>query len=238
VLEEMISVIVPVFNEERNIEKTLTGLTKTLQDLACSFEIIVVNDGSTDNTRDVLSGKAGIRLISYESNRGKGYALRAGLRRARGEFVGYIDGDGEIDPAYLADFYKEITRGDCEVIIGRKVRLKKDPLRKLYSHGFRFLVRFLFGLKVDTQTGIKLFDRKAKSLSGVRNDGYLYDLEFLIACSEQGFRIKEMPVVLADSKKLNRIHFLQVLGLLTEMVNLKIWRSICSRQESYGYYSL
>lgn len=235
----MISVIVPVFNEEPNIGMTLTSLTKTLQALSCPFEIIVVNDGSTDNTLDVLSGYKGIRLISYDLNRGKGYALRAGFRIARGEYVGYIDGDGEIDPLYLADFYREIARGDCDVIIGRKVRLKKDPLRKLYSQGLRLLVRLLFGLRVDTQTGVKLFNRKVKkNFSGGRNDGYLYDLEILIACSEQRCRIREMPVVLTDGKKLNRIRFRQALGLLAEIVNLKIGRSTCSGQENYGYYSL
>lgn len=233
----MISIIVPVFNEEKNIGNTLMSLTKTLHNLSSPYEIIVVNDGSTDNTIDVLARHGNIRLVSYESNRGKGYALRTGIAIARGEFVGFIDGDGEIDPAYLTDFYREIAGGKYDVIIGRKVRLKRNSLRKIYSQGFRFLVWLLFGIKADTQTGIKLFNRKVKEFSPEQCDGYLFDLELLIACSDQRYSIKEMPVVLADIKKLNRISFRQALRLLGEMVNLKIRRNTCRAEESYGFYS-
>lgn len=234
----MISIIVPVFNEENNIGNTLTSLTNTLQDLPCPYEIIVVNDGSTDGTGDILTRRDSIRLVSYTSNRGKGYAVKTGIAAARGEFVGFIDGDGEIDPAYLADFYREISAERYDVIIGRKVGLKRNPLRKIYSQGFRFLVWLLFGIKADTQTGIKLFNSKIKMFSPGQCDGYLYDLEMLIACSDRNYSIKEMPVVLSDVDKLNRISFCEVMKIIKDMVNLKIRRNTCSGQESYGYYSL
>jgi len=231
----MISMIVPVYNEEENIKNTLKELKIQLQKLS-DFQIIVVNDGSTDATLDVLSEIEGIKIISYSENRGKGFALRKGIMHARGQIIGFIDGDGEISPQFISKFYTEIKNGSADVVIGRKQNLKKSLIRKIYSVGFKIACLVLFGIIIDTQTGIKMFNNKIKSLS-IMNDGFLFDLELIIACKEKNLTIKEIPVQLSKVKKHSRIGWRQALQMLLNLLCLKVGRQSCSGQQSYGYYS-
>lgn len=236
----MISIIVPVYNEEENIGKTLRELKETLRKLT-HFEIIVVNDGSTDGTLKVLSETVGIKTISYPENRGKGFALRKGIMQAKGQIIGFIDGDGEISPQFISRFYEEIEKGGADVVVGRKKNQKKSLVRRVFTHCFRLICRVLFGLTFETQAGIKLFDRKVKYLD-IQNDSYLFDLELLLACKEKSMNIKEIPVELRSIEKRNRIGWLQALKMLISLIILKIGRTPCSSpqtcasQQSCGYY--
>lgn len=230
----MISIIVPVFNEEKHIKNTLQELKNTLQQLG-DHEIIVVNDGSTDNTQQIIEKINGIDIISYCRNRGKGYALRKGIAQSKGQIIGFIDGDGEISPRLISRLYEEIRKGKADVVVGKKQNLKKNMIRKLYSVGFRALCLVLFGLNIDTQTGLKLFKRKIKSIY-VQNDSYLFDLELIIACKEKKMSIKEIPIQLSTVQKRSRIGVGQVMHMLAALINIKLGRQTCTNQQSCGYY--
>ena len=236
----MISIIVPVYNEEKNIGRMLRDLKDTLRKLT-HFEIIVVNDGSTDETMKVLAETVGIKIISYPVNKGKGFALRKGIMQARGDIIGFIDGDGEISPRFLEQFYEEMKDGGADMVVGRKNNHKKSLVRKVFTHCFRLICRVLFGLTFETQAGIKLFNRKVKYLD-IQNDGYLFDLELLLACKERNMNIKEIPVELRNIEKRNRIGWPQVLQMLISLIILKIGRTPCSSsqtcasQQGCGYY--
>lgn len=231
----MISIIVPVYNEEGRIQGTLISLRETLEALESDYEIIVVNDGSRDNTLAVIKEIPGIRVVSYPQNRGKGYALRQGIESSRGEYVGFLDGDGEISPHFLGAFFQEITQGQADVVVGKKTNLKRNPLRKVYSLGFKVIAWLLFDLKVETQTGIKLFNHRIRNLN-LLNDGFIFDLELLIACNDVNMKVVELPVQLTENSKENRFRIGQVLFMVREIIHLKIWRMACSSLESFGYY--
>lgn len=218
----MISMIVPVFNEEDNIRSTLEELKAVLGKLA-NYEIIVVNDGSTDNTYQIVSQIEGIRIISYRNNRGKGYSLRQGIRQSRGQIIGYIDGDGEISPWYIPRFYEELRDSGTDIVIAKKQNFKKSIPRKLYSLGFRIICSLFFGLSVDTQTGLKMFRRQVKNLP-VRDDNYLFDLELLLACKENRLKIKEVPVRISACGKTGRIGLRQAWSMLGDVIKLKTRR--------------
>ncbi|PKM90763.1 MAG: hypothetical protein CVU87_01400 [Firmicutes bacterium HGW-Firmicutes-12] len=233
-MNKVISIIVPVYNEEKHILNTLEELKKTLQQLE-DYEIIVVNDGSTDNTYKVVAEINGIRVISYYNNKGKGFALRKGIAQARGQLVGFIDGDGEISPRFIEPLYAEIKKGKADIVVGKKLNLKKNIVRKLFSLAFRVVSFTLFGLSIDTQTGIKIFNKKVKALQ-VQNDSYLFDLELLIACKEKSLRIKEIPVRISTVHKTSRIGVREALEMFFNLINIKIGRQSCTNQQNYGYY--
>jgi glycosyltransferase involved in cell wall biosynthesis len=230
----MISIIVPVYNEAKQIRNTLEELKDTIQELG-DYEIIVVNDGSTDNTDEIIAEIKGIRIISYYKNKGKGFALRKGIAQSRGQVIGFIDGDGEISPRFIEPLYREIEKGEADIVVGKKLNLKKNILRKVFSITFRFVCFLLFGLTIETQTGIKIFNKKVKTLP-VQSDSYLFDLELLIACKERSMKIKEMPVRISDVNKTSRIGLRQALGMFFNLINIKIGRQSCSNQQNYGYY--
>lgn len=218
----MISMIVPVFNEEENIRNTLEELKAALEKLA-DYEIIVVNDGSTDNTYQIIAQIEGIKIVSYRNNRGKGYALRQGIRQSRGQIVGYIDGDGEISPRYIPQFYEELRDTGTDIVVAKKQNLKRSIPRKLYSLGFRIICHYFFGLSVDTQTGLKMFRKQVKNFS-VQDDYYLFDLELLLACKENKLKIKEVPVRISACKKAGRIGWRQAMSMFGDLIRLKTRR--------------
>ena len=155
--------------------------------------------------------------------------------QSKGQIIGFIDGDGEISPRFIPRFYEEIKDGKIDVAVGKKQNMKKSVVRKVYSLGFRFVCLLLFGLPVETQTGIKLFDRKVKKLH-IHNDSYLFDLELIIACKEKSMTIKEIPVELTCVQKCGRIGWRQAWQMLRGLINLKMGRQLCSGRQSCGYY--
>jgi len=205
----------PLYNEgERiasNVEQTL-GVLRMLG----PFEIILVNDGSTDNSGEAiarLAEKHPDEVVSLQLPRsGKGEALRTGARTARGEFVVFIDADLDLPPEQILFFVAIQRVKKADAVIGSKMHPDSTVdypfIRRVYSLGYFLLVKFLFGLPVrDTQTGLKLVRRDLllRALEKTENRGFTLDLELLVRLVQLGAVMVEAPVVVRHSMKFGGI---------------------------------
>jgi glycosyltransferase involved in cell wall biosynthesis len=214
--EELLSVVIPVFNEAAGIERCLVETTAALMQLASRFEIIVVDDGSTDGTleqaRRVADKIPGVRIEATTTNAGKGSALIRGMQMARGELVLFADADLEVHPRQFELLYATLVREDADIVIGSKLHRDADidyPLkRRVLSVGYYIGIRVLFRLPVhDTQTGLKLYRRRVLERVGPRLlvKRFAHDLEVLVNAHRMGYRIAEAPVVVTRERAFPRV---------------------------------
>jgi glycosyltransferase involved in cell wall biosynthesis len=199
-----LSVIVPAYREGKNIAQNLRRLLAELDGLGITYEVIVVSDGNTDDTvleaESVVSSK--IKVVEYNVNMGKGYALRCGVSRSSGELISFIDADMELDPRYIKPFLAVMDGFDCDAVIGSKRHPMSNVdypfFRRFQSSIYQLLIRGLFHLKLrDTQTGLKLFRRKVLEevvpLLAIKR--FAFDLELLVVARRLGYRkVMEAPV--------------------------------------------
>jgi glycosyltransferase involved in cell wall biosynthesis len=202
--EPFLSVVVPAFNQEGTIVGNIRVIAAELGLLPCTWEIVIVSDGSTDGTLDELLAirDRRVRVLGYTANKGKGNALKVGSEAARGRYVAWLDGDLDLSPASIAQMLEAIRRSGANAVIGSKRHPASEvdyPLRRrLYSRAYQWLVQLLFGLHVrDTQVGLKVFEGRVLKgvLPLVLVKRYAFDLEVLVVARHLGFRqIEEHPV--------------------------------------------
>jgi glycosyltransferase involved in cell wall biosynthesis len=203
----LLSVVVPVFNLAETIGENVRTIRQQVEAaLGRPIELIVVSDGSSDRSEErVLEDDPELaRVIHYDRNLGKGYAVRTGALAARGRFVSFVDADLDVDPAALAEFLRLAEGESLDIVIGSKrhpdSQVHYPRSRRVGSWFYQQLVRLLFQLDVrDTQVGLKLFRREVAEavfpLLLVKQ--FAFDLEFLAVANALGFRrIREQPVKL------------------------------------------
>ncbi len=196
-----ISIIMPAYNEAECIAKSIAVAMDQFETVHRDFEIIIVDDGSTDETRrmaeDVYDKR--VKIVGYEQNKGKGYALKRGFDFATGEFSLLVDSDLEIHARDLDSLVRELETSD--LVIGSKRHplstVVTPTVRKFLSLGFNVLERLLTGVKVsDTQSGLK--GARSTALYGILPllsvKKYAFDAELLTVASLANLRIKEQPV--------------------------------------------
>lgn len=193
------SVIVPCYNEEENIKECI----ERIPEMGIGTEVIVVDDGSTDDTSSVVKKimleKKNVRLISYQKNRGKGYATREGLNASKGEILMILDADMAVPPEDLPKFYELIASGKAEFVNGTRMvyPMEGEAMRDLHIFGnkiFSHIFSYLLGKYVsDTLCGTKVFFRKDYQFMKMKEDAWP-DFDLLFGASKLGLNIKEMPV--------------------------------------------
>jgi dolichyl-phosphate beta-glucosyltransferase len=199
-----LSVVVPAYNEERRLPETLPRIVDFLRAQTYPCEVIVVDDGSTDGTADVVEGIAAeapsVRLIKNE-HRGKGYAVKTGVLAAGGDYIFLCDADLSMPIEEVANFLPPALE-EYDVAIGsREVegarRYDEPGLRHLMGRVFNTLVRLLAvrGFQ-DTQAGFKCFARQAaqEMFPYQTMDGFGFDVEILFIAQKRGYRIVEVPI--------------------------------------------
>ena len=210
-----LSVIIPTFNEENNASRMLKNLTEKLDKANLKYEIILVNDGSKDNTLYVLKqlkdSYSNIKIISYDENKGKGYAVRSGILESEGEIVMYIDGDLDISPDIIPEYIEQLKNYD--IVIGSKrvsnADVKDSISRKILSKAFSIIVKIGMNLKIkDTQVGLKIGDGKQmrKIFKILSINGFAFDVELLTIATLLKLKIKEMPIELNLTRPFSFIH--------------------------------
>ena len=193
----LLSIILPAYNEGANIHANILRICEALQ--GHHFEVIVVDDGSQDNTHDEaqrasLDGYP-IQTIRQDANRGKGATLFHGFEFTSGERVAFLDADLEIAPEYLLQLMQVMDESGADVVAGVKdADDNQFPwVRRMMSSLYRRIVAFLFGLSItDTQTGIKFFKREvlAATVPRLKVSRFAFDIELLVAASRFGFTIE------------------------------------------------
>jgi glycosyltransferase involved in cell wall biosynthesis/O-antigen/teichoic acid export membrane protein len=202
------TLVVPFYNPGSRLGKHVVEIVDVLSSSNLSFEILAVSDGSTDHSEEQLAAihSDSLTLVRLDENQGKGAALRAGLSKGRGEYLGFIDGDGDLPANLLSDLLGIIDREHPDLIFGSKRHPRSEvvypPLRRIYSWSYQQLNRVLFHLPIrDTQTGIKVFRRDvlAAVLPRMVEKRFAFDLELFVVARQQGFRnFVEMPVNIGE----------------------------------------
>ncbi len=191
-----ISVVMPAYNPGDALRPAVDRCVQVMRENNIGFELIVVSDGSTDGSMATLDGAGPeVKVIELPENRGKGGALHAGFSRARGAWVGFVDSDGDIDPAHLVEYLRIGQETGADMVYANKKHSgsisASSPFRKLVSFGFSSIVGTLFSLGVnDTQTGCKLMRREvmADVLPRMRETRFAFDLELFVAASSAGYK--------------------------------------------------
>jgi glycosyltransferase involved in cell wall biosynthesis len=195
-LKTCISVIIPCFNEATNIKECI----ERIPDLGVDYEIVVVNDGSTDNTFEAARGvkRNNLKVIGYGENRGKGYALRFGLKHSKGEIVVIQDADMATPPEELPEIVRPIIEGKADFVNGTRMvyPMEDGAMKRLHVPGnklFALLVSLIIGQRLtDTLCGFKAF--RKDMLNGKLKEDSWPDFELLIQARRNGLRITEVPI--------------------------------------------
>jgi len=198
-----ISVIVPAYNEEKAIERTITVLSGYLDSNFDDFEIVVVSDGSSDRTFEFAQKhqSASVKVFEYRPNRGKGHALKYGFSKSQGDLIVFYDTGIDFPPSQIGDFLETLQKAGAGLVIGSKRHPRSTVnypfVRRLISFGAQSLVKILFNLSVtDTQVGLKVFRREVLSeiMPRIVVRRFAFDIELLALAQHYGFKIIEAPV--------------------------------------------
>jgi glycosyltransferase involved in cell wall biosynthesis len=228
-----ISLVIPFYNPgPPALRETVRRSADALVAVDASFEIIAVSDGSTDGSVEGLEEDrpAWLHLIEVPCNRGKGHALRVGFAQARGRYVGFIDADGDIAPEVLSDLVAIVRAERPDLVVGSKrhpgSQVRYPVVRRLYSLGYRRVIRVLFNLSVeDTQTGIKFVrgDVLAVLLPLMTEDRFALDLELFVLARRLGFdRVVELPVRI-DKRPGSTVSLRSVRSIMVDTLGI-FWR--------------
>ena len=203
-----LSIVIPAYNEEKRIGRTLDGTFDYLDAQSYDSEVLVVNDGSRDRTAEKVNefisrASERLRLVENPGNRGKGYAVRNGMLQASGKIVLFYDADLATPTSEIAKVIKPIVENQFDVVFGSRalnhelIGNRQSFLRELRGRGGNLFLRATLGLDFrDTQCGFKAFRREAvQSIFKLqRIDGFGFDPEILFIGQKQGWRLLEMPV--------------------------------------------
>lgn len=207
-----LSIVIPMFNEAENVEHTLSRVEESLASYNGTYEIIAVNDGSTDNTLEVLKRQEGLnqrlKVISYPKNAGRGMALRTGFKEARGEIVVSIDADLSYSPHYILHLLKALEESpEVDFVLASPYmpggKTEGVPFLRLWISklGNRIL-RSAMPNRIYTSTGIfRAYRKKVLDSIELESDGKEIHLEILSKALALGFKVKEVPATLKSRKK-------------------------------------
>lgn len=192
----MISIILPVFNEEKNIGRVLGNVSSFFSEIKLPFEIIAVNDGSKDKTSEILnkySGLKNIKIVLHEKNLGYGTALRSGFNAAQGDLIFFTDSDGQFDVKDIIPFLDKIKNYDF--VAGFRENRKDPFIRILYAKMFGIASRIFFRVKVkDIDCAFKLFNSRVIKNMKLVSGGALINLEIFARAKKAGYKFVELPV--------------------------------------------
>lgn len=193
-----ISAILPAHNEAENIKNTVENCVSYLEHNASDYEVIVVNDGSSDNTKQIVeelsTNNPKVVLVNHEINQGYGSALRSGFDEAKKDFIFFMDSDGQFN---IQDLDRLLPLAGMEnVVIGYREDRADSAIRSLNAWMYGMYIYLMFGLNVkDMDCAFKIFPTKAyQNIAPIKAGGALFTAEFLIKLKRTGFNFKEVPV--------------------------------------------
>lgn len=239
---DTISLIIPTYNEDGRIKKTIEALEKGFYFNGVKIkEIIFSDDGSTDDTLKLLKKskksierKTGseVKIFSYKRNKGRGFAIRFAAQKAKGDYVLYADADFSIPLTNLKKFIPYMKK-DYDVIIGsKKIKgakeiIKRSPIRKIVGYGHSFVAGLILGVFVwDFQGGFKLFSRHFvdKVFPYLQIDRWGFDMEVIFLAKKLNYRLKEIPVRWGHIENGSKVKLIRdIIRSLEEMLKIKIY---------------
>jgi glycosyltransferase involved in cell wall biosynthesis len=237
--QPVVSIVIPAFNEAARIGGSLEKIDEFVRAMMVSFEILVVDDGSTDATARIVHGvrPRNLRLIQNRGNQGKGYSVRQGVLAAKGQYVLFTDADLSAPIGEITKLLDVAMNEGADVVIGSRsvdrayIEKHQSRFRELGGIAFNFMVRVLLGLRLhDTQCGFKLFNRaRSRPLfERLTTNGFGFDPELLFLAKRHGLVIREVPVRWSHSEgsKVNPIR--DGFRMITDLVRFR-WNALTGR---------
>ncbi|MFH1855058.1 MAG: dolichyl-phosphate beta-glucosyltransferase [bacterium] len=227
-----ISIVIPAYNEEKRLPKTLKIICDYFEDHKDNaYEIIVVDDGSSDDTEGAAKslGRKEIKVISYKTNRGKGYAVNLGVLKAEGDFILFADADNSTPFEQIEKFLSR--KDEFDVIIASRylaksnIKVKQPFLRRLGAKMGNLMIRSMLLPKIkDTQCGFKMFRKSAarEIFSGQTIWRWGFDIEILYIAKKLGYKTKEVPVNWYNDEGTKIQSPLVFLSTLSELFKIKM----------------
>ena len=194
------SIIIPVYNEENTLKECVFRVWQAKMPVGCKKEIVIVNDGSTDRSEKILEKLKidGLKIISYKQNRGKGCAIRQGIKKASGDYVVIQDADLEYDPQDYIKLFTPILEKKAEVVYGSRFL---GPHRNLFfwnmvaNKFLSLLTNILYNSTLsDMEVGYKAVPRKLLQSLNLKEDGFGFEPEVTCKILKKGIRIYEVPI--------------------------------------------
>lgn len=207
-----LTVIIPCYNEEKRFQEGIRHYLAYLHRQKFSWELILVNDGSKDNTLKLMAQIAEkekkVKVETYKENQGKGHAIKIGVQKAKGEIILFSDLDHSVPISTIESFFKFFDKGANVVIGSRRVEGSKfvqrqSRLRESLGRGFTLLVKTLIDWEIkDATCGFKAFKKEAakKLFQKVTIYGWAFDAELLFLCKKYGYEFIQAPVSWKDVK--------------------------------------
>ncbi len=218
----MITAIIPVYNEEKSISSTVERVKKALGKQ--KFEVICVNDGSTDRTASILKGIAGIKTLTHPYNLGYGAALKTGLKNAKGEWILITDADGTYPIESVPELLKYKDQYDMVVGArsGKNVPLMRRPAKAIIG----MLAGILTGRKIpDINSGFRLFKKDvAMQFMNLYPSGFSFTITITLACLTNSYTVKYVPIEYSKREGKSSINPIRdFLGFLTLIVRILVY---------------
>ena len=229
-----LSVIIPAYNEEKRLPKTLREIDKYLKKQDYESEIIVVSDGSTDRTvgvtKNLMAEVRNLRLVEFKKKRGKGFGVRQGMLEAKGDFRVFTDADNSTSIDQIEKMWPEFQK-DFDVVIGSRdikgaiIAVPQSWFRRRLGDIFNLIVQIISGLWGiwDTQCGFKGFTQKAAKdiFPKAIIDGFAFDVEVLILAKKLEYKFKEIPIVWMNDPE-SKVKFKSMVEMLIDVLKIKL----------------
>ena len=222
-MNKKLSILIPVYNEENTILKILQRI-KECKINDCDFEIIVVNDGSTDNTLKIIKENSNLfnHLLTFDKNRGKGFAVREGLKITTGDYIIFQDADLEYDPKDFIKFTNLINKFPVDVIIGSRFNYNEytrshNIANKIGNHILTLIFNLLYNTTfTDIYSCYLAFRKDVLNIDELKTDGFEQHAEILCKLVKKGDKYYEVPISYngrssTEGKKIKFYHFFSVL---------------------------
>jgi len=240
-----ISVIIPAYNESDNISNTIEETIKVFEEIGNKYEIIIVDDGSDDDTflmaKEAGSNNSHVKVIRCgDTNMGKGFAIKSGFEHVNGDLVVFMDADLDLPPEQIGILFKHLKEKEADVVIGSKRHpdsvVDYPWYRKIMSDAYYLLILILFNLPIrDTQTGLKMFkfEPLKEAFERILVKRFAFDLELLLIIHKLGHKIVDAPVKLVfKPKKFRSVGLKAIFDVLWDTV------AIFYRLYILNYYEL
>jgi glycosyltransferase involved in cell wall biosynthesis len=195
--QSVISVVIPAYNEERTIGNVVSETISVMGSIGMPYEILIVDDGSSDMTRQIATGYKAT-VLSNGKNRGKGYTLRKGFQHAQGDIIVTVDADGAHKPKEILSLIQPLFNGVDITAGSRFLGPGKDSTSRLNRLGnilFNIVIMILTGkLITDSQTGFRAFKKHALQSIDIQSNGYEIETEVTVKGLKNGFVVQEVPI--------------------------------------------
>lgn len=224
-----LSIVLPAYNESENLPNVLRGLKSTLNQVQLLAEIIVVDNGSTDHTPEILSNLkkdiAELKTLKIEKNIGCGNGIIKGLELAQGDILCFMDADGQVRPEDLIAAYHKLRSDNLDLCKGTRVKRFFTLQREIVSNLYNFLFRLLFSSKFgDINGSPKIFTRRFYEAANFVSKDWFLDAEIMIKARQGRYAVGEVPIVYLERKKGDSK--VSILTMIEFLKNMFYWRCL------------